>query len=189
MDRPNPRSIVRPHGLSGISLRDVTDDDLPIFFEHQSDSIANRMAAFTAPDPTDRAAFRAKWQKISNDDTVTIKTILSEGQVAGHIASFEQSGRREITYWIGREFWGKGIATKALSEFLNCERARPLYARAAKENAASIRVLEKCGFAICDHGKGFAHGRGEEVEEYILKLTADADAFSEPGSSRYGNNS
>ena len=155
-------------------LRDVADDDLPTFFEHQLDSTANRMAAFTAKDPTDRAAFTAKWKKISNDDTVTIKTILFEGHVAGHIASFEQSGKREITYWIGRDYWGKGIATKALSAFLDVEKSRPLYARVAKDNLASLRVLGKCNFTICGHGKGFAYGRGEEVEEYTLKLEADA---------------
>jgi RimJ/RimL family protein N-acetyltransferase len=105
---------------------------------------------------------------------VTIKTILFEGHVTGHIASFDQSGKREITYWIGKEYWGKGIATKALSEFLDHERARPLYARAAKDNVASLRVLEKCDFTICGHDKGFAYGRGEEIEEYILKLRADA---------------
>ena len=174
MARRKSKFLVRALGASGILLRDVADDDLPIFFVHQLDSTANRMAAFTAKDPTDRAAFTAKWKKISSDDTVTIKTILFEGHVTGHIASFEQSGKREITYWIGNEYWGKGIATKALSEFLDDEKARPLYARAAKDNVASLRVLEKCAFTICGHEKGFAYGRGEEVEEYILKLRANA---------------
>ncbi len=155
-------------------MRDLADDDLSIFFEHQLDSTANHMAAFTAKDPTDRVAFTAKWKKISGDANVTVRTILFEGHVAGHIASFEQSGRREVTYWVGKEYWGKGIATKALSEFLGDEKARPLYARVAKDNVASLRVLEKCDFAICGNGKGFAYGRGEEVEEFVLKLKADA---------------
>ena len=163
MARRKSQSLVPALGASGILLRDVADDDLPIFFGHQLDSTASRMAAFTA-----------KWKRISSDDTVTIKTILFEGHVTGHIASFDQSGKREITYWIGKEYWGKGIATKALSEFLDHERARPLYARAAKDNVASLRVLEKCDFTICGHDKGFAYGRGEEIEEYILKLRADA---------------
>lgn len=172
MNRRQSASLVRALGANSILLRDVVEDDLPIFFEHQLDSSANRMAAFTAKDPTDRAAFTAKWEKISSDDTVTLKTILFEGHVAGHIASFEQSGKREITYWIGKEYWGKGIATGALSAFLGDEMARPLYARAAQDNVASLRVLEKCDFKICGHDKGFAYGRGEEVEELILKLRA-----------------
>ena len=173
MARRKSGSPVRALGASAILLRDVAEDDLPIFFEHQLDSIANRMAAFTAKDPTDRAAFTAKWEEISSDDAVTLKTILFEGHVVGHIASFEQSGKREITYWIGKKYWGKGIATKALSEFLKNENARPLYARAAKDNVASLRVLGKCKFTICGHEKGFAYGRGEVVEELILKLKSN----------------
>jgi RimJ/RimL family protein N-acetyltransferase len=64
------------------------------------------------------------------------------------------------------------IATKALSEFLRLLKTRPLYARVAKDNIASIRVLEKCGFTISGEDKGFSNARGEEVEEYILELTA-----------------
>jgi len=116
MVRRKSKSLVRALGASGFLLRDVADDDLPIFFEHQLDSTANRMAAFTAMDPTDLAVFTAKWKEISSDDTVTVKAILFEGHVTGHIASFEQSAKREITYWIGKEYWGKGIATEALSD-------------------------------------------------------------------------
>jgi RimJ/RimL family protein N-acetyltransferase len=92
--------------------------------------------------------------------------------VAGHIAHFEQFGEPEVGYWIGKEYWGKGIATQALSEFLKVIKTRPLYARAVKDNMASIRVLEKCGFKIFSEDNGFANARGEVVEEYILKLEA-----------------
>ncbi|MFQ5930772.1 MAG: GNAT family N-acetyltransferase [Nitrospiraceae bacterium] len=153
-----------------VLLRDVVESDLPIFFEQQLDPAANQMAAFTAKDPADRDAFTAHWTKIRGDDSVTIRAILFDGDVAGHIASFERFGKPEVTYWIGREFWGKGIATKALSEFLGHLKARPLYARAAKDNVASIRVLEKCGFTVSNYDKGFAHARGEEIEEVILIL-------------------
>ena len=156
---------------TAVLLRDVTEDDLAIFFEHQLDSAANHMAAFTAKDPADRDAFHAHWTKILGDDTVIIKTILFEGHVAGHIAKFERSGEPEITYWIGREYWGKGIATQALSEFLGDVKVRPLYARVAKDNIASLRVLEKCGFTISGYDRGFANARAQEIEEAILKLT------------------
>ena len=90
----------------------------------------------------------------------------------GHIASFDLEGRREVTYWIGREDWGRGIATRALQELLRLEGTRPLYARAASDNAASIRVLRKCGFLIVGVGRGFAHGRNEETDEVVLRLDA-----------------
>jgi len=158
---------------NNISLRDVTEDDLPTFFDHQRDLDANHMAAFTARDPEDRVAFAAHWTKILNDESITTKTILFDGRVAGHVLSFEQFGEREVSYWIGRDYWGKGIATVALSEFLGHVTERPLHARAAKDNAASIRVLEKCGFVISGEDKGFSYARGEEVEEFILKLGTD----------------
>lgn len=155
---------------SGVLLRDVTEGDLPTFFEQQLDSAANHMAAFTAKDPADRDAFMAHWTKILGDDTITRRTILFDGHVAGHVASFERFGKLEVTYWIGREHWGKGIATKALSAFLDDLKSRPLYARAAKDNVASLRVLEKCGFTICGDDKAFANAPGEEIDEALLEL-------------------
>lgn len=148
-------------------MRDVTKGDLPSFFEHQFDPVANEMAAFTARDEDE---FMAHWTKILNDDTVVTKTVLFDDRVAGNVVSFERDGEREVGYWIGREFWGQGIATKALLEFLRHVTARPLFAHVATHNIASIRVLEKCGFVVYGEAKTPANERGEEVEEFILKL-------------------
>jgi RimJ/RimL family protein N-acetyltransferase len=159
-----------------IVLRDVTDDDLPIFFEQQLDPDANYMAAFTTKDPTDRDAFTAHWARIRADETIINRTILCDGQVAGSVASFEDFGQLEVTYWLGREFWGKGIATRALAALLAYQTTRPIYARAAKDNLASLRVLQKCGFVITGEDKGFANARGQEIEEYMLTLAAETPA-------------
>lgn len=160
--------------INNILLRVVTESDLPIFFEQQLDLDARHMAAFTSKDSTDRLAFLAHWAQILNHDTNTNMTVLFEGQVAGHIGSFKRLGEAEITYWIGKQYWGKGIATEALSQFLHHLKARPLYARAATDNIASIRVLEKCGFTIYGYDKGFSNARGEEVEEVIMILRASS---------------
>ena len=130
------------------------------------------MAAFTAEDPSDEEAFSAHWFQILGDKVITARTIVFNASVAGHIESFERFGQPEVSYWLGREFWGQGIATKALALFLEQVTVRPLYARAAKDNITSIRVLEKCGFSIIDEDKGYANARGREVEEYILRLEA-----------------
>ena len=161
------------HLRGNILLRDVTEADLPTFFEHQLDPTANHMAAFSAKDPADRLAFNAHWAKIMTDDSIIKKTILYKSQVAGHILGFEQFGKPAVSYWIGKEYWGKGIATKALSAFLKELKTRPLYARAAKDNIASLRVLEKCGFKIAGEDVGFSNARGKQVEEFILKLDAN----------------
>jgi RimJ/RimL family protein N-acetyltransferase len=155
-----------------IRLRDVIVDDLPIFFENQRDPLACHMAAFTAKDPQDRAAFDAHWAKIMADESILIKTILVDGQVIGSVLSFVMFGEPDVAYWIHREYWGKGITTAALTQFLEIQKLRPLYARAAKDNLASIRVLEKCGFKPMGSDKGFANARGEEIEEVILELSA-----------------
>lgn len=158
-------------GTSGVLLRDVMTSDLPIFFEQQLDADANYMAAFTAKDPADREAFMARWTRILGDETSTIQTVLFNGQVAGSVLIYEdEEGRPEVSYWLGKPYWGKGVATRALLAFLLRVKTRPLYARAAKDNFASLRVLEKCGFTRIGEDKGFANARGEEIEEFILKL-------------------
>jgi RimJ/RimL family protein N-acetyltransferase len=158
-------------------LREVTEHDLPLFFEFRLDPDANTMAAFTAKDPSDRAAFFAHWHKIMADTTTINQTIVYDGQVVGSVSSYEDAGRPEVTYWISQPHWGKGIATRALQEFLaNINRARPIYARVAKDNLASRRLLEKCGFMAIGESKGFANARGEEIEELLLELRASAPA-------------
>lgn len=155
-----------------VRLRDVTDADLAIFFEQQLDADANHMAAFTTKNPADTDAFMAHWARIRADETVTNQTILANGQVAGHVARYEvEPGRPEISYWLGKEYWGRGIATRALAAFLRCMPARPIYARAAKDNLASLRVLEKCGFTIRGEDTDFANARGQVIAEYVLVKT------------------
>lgn len=153
-----------------VSLRDVTEGDLPVFFEHQLDPEATRMAAFPA---RDRSAFMAHWTRILGDETIVKKTVLVDGHVAGSVVGFEQEGKPEIGYWLGKEFWGRGVATEALSTFLGLVRTRPLYARVAKHNVASIRVLEKCGFEVSGEDRETSEVPGEEVEGLILKLATN----------------
>ncbi|MEI4770585.1 GNAT family N-acetyltransferase [Psychrobacillus sp. FJAT-51614] len=156
--------------MSNIILRNVIGDDLPIFFKHQQNSEANNMAAFTSKEPNDWDSFTTHWYKILTDKDIIKQTIIVENNVVGHISRFEQFGEPEVSFWIGKEYWGKGIATNALREFLNYVTIRPLYARAAKDNAGSLKVLEKCGFTISGEDSGFSNARGEDVEEFILTL-------------------
>ncbi len=153
-----------------IKLREVIESDLPIFYEQQLDEEANYMAAFTTEDPADRAAFEAHWTRIMGDDSITLRTVLYLDSVAGYIANFERFGKQEVSYWFGKDYWGRGVATKALSTFMSTLKKRPLYARAAKDNIASVRVLEKTGFAITGHEIAYANARGAEIEEVIMML-------------------
>jgi RimJ/RimL family protein N-acetyltransferase len=152
---------------NNIQLRDVLESDLPIFFEQQLDPEAAQMAAFPA---RNREAFMTHWARIMADESVLIKTILFDGDVAGNIVSFIQLGEREVGYWLGKEYWGKGIATQALEQFLRLIETRPLYAHVAKHNIGSRRVLEKCGFTIAAEDRFFSQMFGKNIDEYILRL-------------------
>jgi RimJ/RimL family protein N-acetyltransferase len=128
-----------------VLLRDVEPRDLPLFFEHQRDPVAVALVVFRS---RERGEFDAHWAKILANETALTKTIVADGQVAGHIASFLRDGEREIGYWIDRALWGRGIASEALSAFLRLEQRRPLSAGVAPHNIASMRVLQKCGFRL-----------------------------------------
>jgi RimJ/RimL family protein N-acetyltransferase len=152
----------------------VTEADLPILFEHQSDPVSNEMAAFPA---RDKDAFTAHWlTNVLNDETVVAKAVVFEDKVVGNVGSFERDGVREVGYWIARDFWGKGIATEALSQFLPYDDERPLVARVAKHNPASVRVLEKCGFVVSGESTGVSWAGDDPVEEFILILEKDQPA-------------
>ena len=153
-----------------LSLRDVTADDLPIFFEQQLDADACSMAVFTAEDPTDFAAFMADWTKTLTDPRTLTKTILFNGQVAGYISVRGLSFQSRIAYWIGKAFWGKGVASQALAQLLDQVAERPLFATVAHDNLASMRVLEKCGFEMCGVTEGFSYLRRMGVVEFVFVL-------------------
>ena len=126
-----------------VRLRSVEDRDLDVFFDHQADPQAVEMAAFPA---RDKEQFAAHWARVRADDTVVVRTIVADGMVAGNIGSWPDNGQQLLGYWVGREWWGRGVATQALREFVDVVDERPLSANVAEHNVASIRVLEKCGF-------------------------------------------
>lgn len=126
-----------------LTLRDTTEADLPVLYEHQIDPEAVRMADFPS---RDRPAFMAHWARILADDGTIKKTIVCDGEPIGHLVAFERAGEYEVGYWIGKEHWGQGIATRALVDFLPLVARRPLHAHIARHNVASRRVLEKVGF-------------------------------------------
>lgn len=148
--------------MTRVTLRDVRDDDLATFFEHQSDPEANRMANFP---PRDRATFMAHWARILVGPG-TERTVEVDGAVAGNVVSWVHDDERDVGYWIGREHWGAGVATAALGAFLTIVEERPLFAHVAEHNVGSIRVLEKCGFVAVDR----VEIAGEPVSELLFRL-------------------
>jgi RimJ/RimL family protein N-acetyltransferase len=153
-----------------VSLRPVEDGDLDTILQQVTDPESIRMAAFTAEDQTDRGAFLNRMSRLRADTSVSHRVIDVDGAIAGTIGSFRIDDELEVTYWVGRTHWGKGIASAALQLLLAETAERPVYARAASDNVASLRVLEKAGFRRVAVNRDFARGRGEEIEETILRL-------------------
>ena len=153
-----------------VSLRPLEDRDLDTIFQQGTDPESVRMAAFTAEDPTDRRAFDDRMSRVRADPSASNRVIEVDGAIAGTIASFRIDDRLEVTYWVDRAQWGKGIASAALRLLLAETAERPVYARAASDNLGSLRVLEKAGFRRVGVDRGFAAGRGKEIEETILRL-------------------
>jgi RimJ/RimL family protein N-acetyltransferase len=153
-----------------VVLRPLEDADLDAIYRQVSDRESIRMAAFTAEDQTDRRAFLDRMSRLRADSSVSVRVIDMDGAIAGTIGSFRIDDQPEVTFWVDRTQWGRGIATAALQIVLAETAERPLYARAASDNVGSLRVLEKAGFRRVGVNRDFAPGRGEEIEETILRL-------------------
>jgi RimJ/RimL family protein N-acetyltransferase len=156
--------------MSTITLRLVEDPDVEVFFQQQCEPDGIWMAAFTAEDPSDREQFDRHWAKIRADAGITMRTILADGEVVGNIACHGWFGEPEISYGISQAYWGRGIATSALQQFLAIIRERPLYARIASDNHGSRKVLERNGFTQIGSEWSFANARKQEIEEAIFRL-------------------
>jgi RimJ/RimL family protein N-acetyltransferase len=147
-----------------VELRDIRDEDIPTLFAHQSDPEANAMAAFPA---RDEAAFRAHIARVLSDRANIVRAVVADGLIVGQIGSWNDGDERDVFYWIGREYWGNGYATAALTAFLAIDTTRPLWVHAAEHNVGSQRVAERCGF-VFDH-----EVQDEDVLERVLRLDAN----------------
>jgi RimJ/RimL family protein N-acetyltransferase len=151
-----------------VQLRPVIEADLPILFLHQLDPEGTRMAAFPS---RDRAEYMSHAAKIMADPSAIWRAVTIDGHLAGYVSSWNGDEGRLVGYWLGREHWGRGIATAALARFLEEEQTRPLQAHVVKHNIASLRVLEKCGFRVVREQRAVV--RGEEADELVLLLGPD----------------
>jgi RimJ/RimL family protein N-acetyltransferase len=164
--------MVEP-GVIPVVLRRVRPEDLAALYEFQADRASNQMAGTK---PRTREAFYAAWDgHFANPGIHGCVIELDQPggrEVVGSIACFQAPGPDGavcdcVGYWIAREWWGKGIASRALELFLSAEPRRPLHATAARSNEPSRRILEKCGFRCT----GFR--MGEESDRYIAREIAE----------------
>lgn len=153
-----------------IKLEKTTKKDLEILFVFQTNKDGIMMAAFTSENPNDKIAYLKKWSAIVENPKINMQTIRLENKIVGSVIHFDMMNETNVSYWIDQKFWGMGIATKALNEFINNSDKRPLFGRVAFDNFGSQKVLEKCGFKSIAKEKGFANARKKEIEEFVYKL-------------------
>ena len=132
--------------LNALELRTSVYSDLETLFQFQLDQEAQSMAAFVPKNVTDKKAYFLKWSNLLIDENVNSQTILFDKTIIGSIAKFIMDGNSEITYWLDKKFWKRGLATLALRKFLLIENSRPIYGRVAFDNIGSQKVLIKNGF-------------------------------------------
>ena len=158
------------HPAGTVTLRVTLPADAPALFRIESDPVARHMAAFGGEEPESLAAYQTRWGKMLADRTVVARTVLWNGRIVGSVLQFEHRRQPSVALWIDREFWGRGIATRALSLFLAETTLRPLFARVAGDNVGSRTVVERCGFRAIGEDKGFARFRGTDLAELIFRL-------------------
>ncbi|MEE3627667.1 GNAT family N-acetyltransferase [Nitrospirillum sp. BR 11752] len=154
------------------ALRPVMDTDLPVFFAQQADPIAADQAVFGTARSDDEGAFLAKWAVIRANPDLLTRTVEADGGVAGYVAHFIQEGQPSISYWLGRAYWGRGIATAAVAAFVAGIAIRPLYARVAVSNTASAGVLIRNGFRLVGSGQAHSARLDQWVDEGVFRLDA-----------------
>ncbi|MGV8833206.1 MAG: GNAT family N-acetyltransferase [Devosia sp.] len=81
--------------------------------------------------------------------------ITANGAFMGVVSlKFAADQAPELGYWLGEPYWGKGYAAEAATALLDAARATKKFdrvlARVLAFNTASIRVLEKSGFAVLE---------------------------------------
>ena len=156
--------------MADVALRPVEDSDLDALFEQMRDPESVRMAAFTVEDPDDRDLFDARSARARTSPDIIERAVTLDGELVGSIACFVVEGDTEITYWIDRSAWGRGVSGRALALFLDLVPVRPLHARAASDNTGSLKVLRRAGFTVIGTETSYANARKAEIEETVLRL-------------------
>ena len=156
---------------TSLQLREVLPGDIALFYEHHLELRPLPLDADDADREASRARFMERWDQLLSEEGAFVQTITWDGVPVGYVARFTQKDRPAISYWLGRDYWGKGIATQAVRNFLGRVDERPLFARVAYDNLASIQVLRKTGFEIVGHDRCYSDLHGEEIDEIVLALS------------------
>jgi [ribosomal protein S5]-alanine N-acetyltransferase len=170
--------MARPPKVPEFSLRPWTLDDIPSLIKHANNMNIARYMMDRFPHPYTKEKGLAFVEFANNDFPVHMFAIEINGEAIGGIGIHPQTDimRRnaEIGYWVAEQFWGRGIATRAVEKmvkfaFTNYDIDR-IFARTFGNNPASGRVLEKCGFVQEAYFKNTLYKFGETLDEIIYAI-------------------
>jgi RimJ/RimL family protein N-acetyltransferase len=153
-----------------VRIRPVEDDDVELFWQFEQDEEASRRSAFPS---RDRDRFMPHWAKIRADPANVLRTVLADDEVAGNVVSWAQDGKQWIGYWLGRDYWGRGVGSRAVRLFLDELTIRPMYADPVEGNTGSVRLLEKLGFRRVDVPEPDTTTYDGEVHQHVLLVLDD----------------
>jgi len=156
---------------TSVQLRPVVKSDIALFFEHHLELRPLPAGASIADLDSRKATFVDRWEQMRSDERVLARTIVWKGAVTGYVVHLIQRDKPSISCWLGRDYWGKGVATQAVRDFLDLIEKRPVYARVAYDNLAAMQVFRKTGFEIVGYDSFFSEAHGYEIDEIILALS------------------
>jgi ribosomal-protein-alanine N-acetyltransferase len=138
----------------GFKLKLWTYDDLESVFYNANNPDIYKFMSDEFPDSIE------KWKSFIdytlNDKTVLYLAIKINENAVGGIGITPQKGIKrknaELGYWLGKNYWGQGIMSKAVKEIVKLAfekfEINRIYATPFETNTASHKVLERSGFIL-----------------------------------------
>ncbi len=144
-----------------LDLRAWTPPDLPALRALLDDPLVWAHLPEPFPSPLDDATARALITAAGSMPHQATRAVLQSGQPIGQLRLEWAPGappamlrEAELSYWLGRSHWGKGLGSAMVAgavtrAFANLPALLRMTAKVRAENPASARLLTKAGFTRC----------------------------------------
>lgn len=163
----------------GFALRPWRESDADDLMFHANDAQVAHSLGERFPHPytlDDAYLFIAHALHASHGKTYAIEINgVASGGIGVHPGEGVERHSAELGYWLGRAYWGEGIATAAVRIVVpHALRELELYrlhARVFDGNPASMRVLELCGFVHEARLRRLVVKHGHLLDMHIYAIT------------------
>ena len=156
-----------------IQLRELEEQDADALVKHLNNEVVIRYLTGRIPFPYTQKD--AEWWIQTGHKEGIVRAIQYEEEFAGvigvHSGSYHHAKNAEIGYWLGEDFWGKGIATKSVgimtARAFQTKNIVRIYAPVFAPNKLSMRVLEKNGYTLDAVFRKNVFKNGELFDEHV----------------------